>query len=57
MAFIEKADGTIIDTDIEREKEERLLQKEKDAAYEAHMAKVLKNAAENTGEWTPFQIF
>ena len=57
MAFIERADGTIYDTDIQKEKEEYLKQKEKDAEYEKYMKKVIDSAASNVSEWTPFQIF
>ncbi|MGN0437405.1 MAG: hypothetical protein ACI4F4_02700 [Lachnospiraceae bacterium] len=57
MAFIERADGTVYDTDIEREKKEYLEQKEKDAEYEKYMEKVRESLASNVGEWSPFQIF
>ena len=57
MAFIEKADGTIIDTDIITYREEKMKEKEKDAEYEKYMNKVREGAASSGGKWDPFQIF
>ncbi len=53
MGFIEYADGTVYDPEIEREKREALEKQIKDANYRAHMQKVLESAAQNH---TPFTV-
>lgn len=56
MAFIEKADGTIVDTDAKREQLKAKEKEVKDKLYEKHMAKVLNSAARNRTPYTPTQF-
>ena len=56
MAFIEKADGTIIDTDIITYREEKMKEKEKDAEYAKYMNKLREGAASSGGKWDQLQI-
>jgi|GEM_PF-4251050 len=56
MVFIEKADGTIVDTDAKKAKLKTKEQELKNKAYEKHMAKVLNSAARNRTPYTPTQF-
>lgn len=53
MGFIEYADGTVYDPELEKERKEKIEQKIKDAEYEKYMKKVRDSAERNT---TPFTV-
>lgn len=57
MAFIEYADGTVYDPEIEDERKKNLEQKIKDAEYEKYMQKVLDNAERNRTPYTVTPLY